>query len=244
MLNVGNACRKRVLGKLCKDFQTPADAEVHYMSPSPANAGSGTSVAHTQLEPNISTEELGFHESLASIVSVMSQTQVADHMKVVSQLFSKCLEEKGVDSMPEDFLDLVASGLNNLHQSRRSNILYSLAKGIGTLRGDGSDTLFPLKRMPAGLIEYAINFFVASSPQMVWLCSIQVCMCVTGIYFLQMKCPTDYRAWLQTMYVLFGTKFAKIFGGPLWSHAPIMQAESLEPADSTIGALNPVNVSN
>ena len=69
--------------------------------------------------------------------------------------------------VPDDFLDLVAMGLNNLHEAKRSNIIYSLIKGIGTLRDDESDTLFPLKRMPAGLVEYTVNFFVASSTQKV-----------------------------------------------------------------------------
>ena len=30
-------------------------------------------------------------------------------------------------------------------------------------------------------------------------------------------CPEEYKDWLQTMYVLFGTKFSKIFCGPMWS---------------------------
>lgn len=180
-------------------------------------------------------------------------------MKIVSQLFLKSLNEQGVlDIIPEDFLELVSLSLNNLRQGGRSNIIYSLVKGLGTLREDESDTLFPLKRMPCGLVEYAINFFVASSPQKVCMC-VGVCISSFRIYFvpvvflcysdsmctyLQMKCPPDYRVWLQTMYVLFGTKFAKIFGGPLWSHAPIMQTDNLElERDHNTNPLNPINVS-
>ena len=33
----------------------------------------------------------------------------------------------------------------------------------------------------------------------------------------------DYRSWLQTMYVLFGTKWSKIFTGHLWSHVSVEQ---------------------
>ena len=72
-----------------------------------------------------------------------------------------------VMTMPEDFLEQVIMGLKNLRSNKRSNIIYSLTKGIATLRQDGSDTLFPLKRMPAGLVEYTVNFFVASSTQKV-----------------------------------------------------------------------------
>ena len=39
------------------------------------------------------------------------------------------------------------------------NVLYNLAKGLGTQRADGSDSRFPTKCMPMGLIEYAAEFF-------------------------------------------------------------------------------------
>jgi hypothetical protein len=42
-------------------------------------------------------------------------------------------------------------------------VLYSLAKGIGTMREDQSDSKFSTKRMPLGLMEYIANFFVAQN---------------------------------------------------------------------------------
>ena len=38
-------------------------------------------------------------------------------------------------------------------------------------------------------------------------------------------CPTDYRLWLQTMYVCFGQKWMKLHHGPLWSVAASMQSD-------------------
>lgn len=32
----------------------------------------------------------------------------------------------------------------------------------------------------------------------------------------QIQCPTDYRLWQQLVYTLFGTKWSKIHGGPIW----------------------------
>ncbi|XP_065893244.1 uncharacterized protein [Dysidea avara] len=87
----------------------------------------------------------------------------------------------------------------HLKECKQSSVICSLARSLGTLRPDESDSLLPAKRMPMGLIEYCINFFNSSSVQ-------HVC------------CPSDYRSWLETMYVLFGTKWFKIFSGPLWSH--------------------------
>lgn len=33
---------------------------------------------------------------------------------------------------------------------------------------------------------------------------------------MQIHCPDDYRQWLVSMYSLFGTKFVKIYSGPMW----------------------------
>lgn len=44
------------------------------------------------------------------------------------------------------------------------------------------------------------------------------------------------------MYILFGTKWAKLFCGPMWSYVPIMQvADARQPVPST-NPMNPVNV--
>jgi len=37
--------------------------------------------------------------------------------------------------------------------------MYNLTKGLGTQRADGSDSRFPTKCMPMGLIEYEAEFF-------------------------------------------------------------------------------------
>lgn len=59
---------------------------------------------------------------------------------------------------------------------------------------------------------------------------------------MQVQCPSDYRSWQQTMYILFGTKWAKIFTGPMWSHVPIMQAEGTNVDGLNTNSMNPVNV--
>jgi hypothetical protein len=46
--------------------------------------------------------------------------------------------------------------------------------------------------------------------------------------------------WLQTQYALFGTKWSKLFSGPMWAHEPIMQAEG----HSEINSLNPLHPTN
>jgi len=48
---------------------------------------------------------------------------------------------------------------NHWTDCARSNLIYLLAKSLGTVRSDNSDFLLPAKRMPMGLIEYCVNFF-------------------------------------------------------------------------------------
>ncbi len=37
----------------------------------------------------------------------------------------------------------------------------SVVCGLGSMRTDGTDSLLPVRRMPMGLMEYAVNFFVS-----------------------------------------------------------------------------------
>ncbi len=49
----------------------------------------------------------------------------------------------------------------NLKSNQRHNVLYSLAKGFAIMRQDKSDTRFPMKKMPMGLLEYMAGFYEA-----------------------------------------------------------------------------------
>lgn len=61
-------------------------------------------------------------------------------------------------------------------------------------------------------------------------------------YYLLIKvhCSQDYRLWLQTMYSLFGTKWIKLFAGPMLGHAPIMQSTLL--TESEVNKYHPTKV--
>lgn len=51
--------------------------------------------------------------------------------------------------------------MQQLSTAGRTNFLYTLAKGLGTRRSDGEDSVFPVKQLIAGLFEYSANFFVS-----------------------------------------------------------------------------------
>ena len=86
---------------------------------------------------------------------------------VLSQMFVMFLKQNtSIRKVPSDFLELTVQGMIHLQTCGRSNIIYLLAKALGTMRPDQSDSLLPAKRMPMGLVEYIIMFFNAkSTPQ-------------------------------------------------------------------------------
>lgn len=103
--------------------------------------------------------ETSIHTSSALMTGVGSCVELQD---LSLKYASLCHDHFGV-SVPNDFLVYSGAAMVHLATNRRSNVLYNLAKGLGTLRKDGKDTLFPIRRMPMGLVEYAANFYVAEN---------------------------------------------------------------------------------
>ena len=79
----------------------------------------------------------------------------SQQLEVLSQLFSQISNT----CVPPDYLELAS---NAIRENVRSNVIYPLAKCLGTNRSGGFDSLSPVKRMSMGLIEY-VNFFTSDS---------------------------------------------------------------------------------
>ena len=92
---------------------------------------------------------------------------VSEQLDLMSKLFSSHACEHHDISIPKDFLKLVLDGLKHLRTCSRSNVIYGLARGIGSMRDDGSDSKLPARRMPTGLLEHMINFFNADQVRQV-----------------------------------------------------------------------------
>jgi len=58
-------------------------------------------------------------------------------------------------SVPGDFLSHASKAMVTLNRSGHTNVIYNLARGIGSQRIDR----FPTDRMPMGLIEYIASFY-------------------------------------------------------------------------------------
>ena len=99
-------------------------------------------------------------------------------LEVMSKLFSTYMASDMCVSVPGDFLTFAAKAMMNLKSSGRTNVLYNLAKGMGSLRADGATSRFPTDRMPMGLIEYTASFYVCDNVN-------QVSHYNRGIYSMQ-----------------------------------------------------------
>ena len=58
-------------------------------------------------------------------------------MEILSTLFSELVKASNAPDIP---LTLAVAGMKNLHVAGRSNVIYLLAKAVGTRRADVADT--------------------------------------------------------------------------------------------------------
>lgn len=192
MYSVGGACRTRVNRVLAKKFTTPLLAEEFYdtedkskevPSNSPASTGDDSKDKSEHI-PSISPSSAGNDSnggrqgssqpsSSASIpIESLDTLELVSHkisciypdqqLKFIEELFARYCSSLSL-SLPPDFLSYSVKAMQQLQASNRSNFLFGLAKGLGTQRSHGTDSVFPTKQVIAGLIEYSINFFNAST---------------------------------------------------------------------------------
>jgi hypothetical protein len=82
-----------------------------------------------------------------------------DQLELTNNTFLMLANSFGIDSNPGDFVQLALNSMINLQSNNKSNLIYKCAYCIGTKRPGSSDTLFPLSRMPFGLVQFQIEFF-------------------------------------------------------------------------------------
>ena len=171
--HVGEACRLRIRSKFAKKFRTPIQAERHYcgMDVEEEEVADVTVSTATQTSVTFDASErdtvLPITENSASFISYTQEALTkyprSLQIQLITSLFQTYAQKEYDITIPEDFLTLFLKASQHLKSCQRSNIVCSLAKALGTMRNDGSDSRLPAKRMPTGLLEYTINFFNADN---------------------------------------------------------------------------------
>ena len=101
------------------------------------------------------------------LMDMLNQLNEGSRLPVLSELFSTCVSSLFKVLVPDDFLCLAASAMVQLSNGGRTNILYNLAKGMGTLRPGNDESRFPINKIPMGLVEYTALFFAFDNLQQV-----------------------------------------------------------------------------
>ena len=83
-----------------------------------------------------------------------------EQLDLISDCFSTHISRYYGLSVPKDFVKLSLCAMRRLKDVGKLNVIYGLAMGIGTERPDGSDSCFTTTRMPFGLIQYMVQFFI------------------------------------------------------------------------------------
>lgn len=121
----------------------------------------------TMHEVSTQTESPGptpYHESQPAKRAVeLLGTISKDQLQVVSNFICKFADIHYGVKIDPDFLQLCFSASRYLKQCNRTNVVYGIAKAIGRMQLDGSDSRLPAKKMPMGLLEQMVNFFNADS---------------------------------------------------------------------------------
>ena len=139
---------------LAEIFGSPKEAEVYYF---PITNEPVTTIAEvpTSAEVPITLVLITTPVQSSSLVQNDSPSQ---QLEVLSGIFKSFRRTHSNVDPPDDFLKLALLAMEHLKSCSRSNVVYTLTKVLGTMRGDQSDSLLPGKRMPMGLVEYVVNF--------------------------------------------------------------------------------------
>ena len=89
-------------------------------------------------------------DSMKSITERVLRMDSTDRLKFLGEMFSIAEDEDVY--VNTDFLALPLKAMKQLAHSGRGNLLYGLCRGLGTQREDGSDSVFPSKRVVTGMI--------------------------------------------------------------------------------------------
>ncbi len=148
---VADACRNTVQRELQYRFSSPDDAKAEYKLANKTN----------------SSCPMMNNCVLSGTGQTISELSREEQIGVVTKLFQEYALLHYERVYPSDYLILSLEAMVQLDRGGRTNVMYNLAKAIGTKRPNSQESRLPVSRMPMGLIEYCSNFFCSSDMQQV-----------------------------------------------------------------------------
>ena len=172
----GGGCRARVVMKLQRRFNSPQVAIGSFQEfdlvEGAMNVPAGANYSPLTIESTVNVSALDVERctpSSGGSIEISKSDPLFEHIAslsgeeqvdLISELLTLCASQQYGLSVPVDFIKLSLRGMQRLNDAGRFNVIYGLAKGLGTDRPDGSGPCFPTSRMPMGLLQYIVQFFI------------------------------------------------------------------------------------
>lgn len=93
------------------------------------------------------------------IIEAISDLKLPEQFSLVDKIFNSMAEDQGTFQC-NDFVSKSLIAMRHLQRNNKCNIMYGLAKDLGTFRSNG-ESLLNVHKMPFGLLAYNIMFFSA-----------------------------------------------------------------------------------
>ena len=98
-----------------------------------------------------------------NLKSLMTGLDRAELVELANLAFLELALQNGINSNPANFAELAMHAMKRLQDNGKNNLIYKFALCIASNRPGSSDSLFPINRMPFGMVEYQIEFFSATN---------------------------------------------------------------------------------
>ena len=106
-------------------------------------------------------------DRLQSFKGLVTSLPASDQLKLLSDLFCEYTSTFYELMVDEGFLQLSLMAMKYLESHSKENVLYHLAKGLGTPCPHSNEPRLPVSKMPFGLLEYTVTFFSSTSRNLV-----------------------------------------------------------------------------
>lgn len=155
MFCLGGACRLRVVSKYKKQFRCPIEAGEYYYGTT-AESDSPMVVDTTQqpTKCDVSTQteqsELPVTTGLElhprkSAVELLGTLHDEEQLRFVAEFICKFAYVHNGVNIDTDFIQHSLSASRHLKQCNQTNVVYGIARAIGKMRPDGSNSRLPAK---------------------------------------------------------------------------------------------------
>ena len=170
--------RARLLNHVKANFRTLDAAEEHYnltlsnyleeMEQSRDSEKRTPVKVVDKVTQTLSGEQSEIHDVAESknrmkLKSLMAGLDSAELVELANLAFLELALQNGINSNPANFAELAMHAMKRLQDNGKNNLIYKFALCIASNRPGSKDSLFPINRMPFGMVEYQIEFFSATN---------------------------------------------------------------------------------